>query len=298
MKLFISWSGEVSKQCALALKDWLPNINQTIEPFCSHTDIARGERGIAKIANELWESNFGIVCVTRKNQAAPWINFEAGALSKEVTSSAVMPFLIDLPVKDLAPGPLSGFQATDSSSREEVRAMVTSINSMCERQVEPDRLRSTFDKWWGDLEEKLQAARQTKPEPETPTRATPDILNELVGLVREQSIRLKALERGLEANGRPPAPVVRDHGDREAAPTGVADANTKATWTVTEVAKTIGSSSIVETTVRKSGISVLCDSEGYQRTIENYDRLQTLAARSGGMIEIRHDSKSTVFSPQ
>jgi hypothetical protein len=150
MQVFISWSGDASKKCAEALRDWLPYMNQTIDPFVSSQDISKGERGLLKIASQLQECSFGIVCVTRDNQSAPWINFESGALSRELGESSLVPFLLDMPIKDLS-GPLTQFQATDSSLAEDVWAMVKSLNEKCESAVEQERLKNTFDRFWGDL---------------------------------------------------------------------------------------------------------------------------------------------------
>ncbi|MDU8994525.1 TIR domain-containing protein [Streptomyces mirabilis] len=194
MQVFISWSGDASKRCAEALREWLPFINQEIAPFVSSQDISKGERGLNAIATQLQECSFGIVCVTRDNQSAPWINFESGAISRVLGENSLAPFLLDMPIKDLT-GPLTQFQATESSSQEDVWAMVKSINDKCENIVEHERLRTTFDKFRGDLENKLQEIRDQQPKSQLPERDTSEILNELVGLVREQSVRLGGLEK-------------------------------------------------------------------------------------------------------
>ncbi|WP_217210619.1 TIR domain-containing protein [Streptomyces sp. AC550_RSS872] len=194
MRVFISWSGDASKLCAEALRDWLPFMNQAIDPFVSSQDISKGERGLDKIASQLQRCNYGIVCVTRENQHAPWINFESGALSRELGESLLAPFLLDLAVKDLS-GPIAQFQATESSSRDDVWSLVKSINEKSENSVDLDRLRVTFDRFWGDLQENLERIRSVRPHDALPERETSEILNELVALVREQSSRVHSLER-------------------------------------------------------------------------------------------------------
>jgi TIR domain len=96
VKIFISWSGEASHAVAIALRDWLPSVLQAVEPYVSSEDIEKGARWNAEIAQQLNNTEFGIVCVTRSNVGSPWLNFEAGALSKSVDTSHVSPSSLSL----------------------------------------------------------------------------------------------------------------------------------------------------------------------------------------------------------
>jgi hypothetical protein len=87
MKVFLSWSDDKSRMVAEALRDWLPAVIQEIVPFMSEKDIAAGARWTNQIEQELEGTQLGIVCVTRENQSAPWLNFEAGAIAKQIESS-------------------------------------------------------------------------------------------------------------------------------------------------------------------------------------------------------------------
>ena len=60
MKVFISWSGERSKQVARALFEWIPCVIQAVKPWMSE-QIAKGARWSPEIAKELEETRFGIV---------------------------------------------------------------------------------------------------------------------------------------------------------------------------------------------------------------------------------------------
>lgn len=64
MKVFISWSGDLSKRIAIALKEWIPNVLQSAEPYVSSEDIDKGSRWSTDIAKELADSTYGILCVT------------------------------------------------------------------------------------------------------------------------------------------------------------------------------------------------------------------------------------------
>lgn len=100
MKVFLSWSGEKSRDVAFALRDWLPSVINIVDPFVSARDIDAGSRWQGEIAEQLGATNFGVVCVTKANQLSPWLNFEAGALAKTVESSRVIPLAIKVEFDD------------------------------------------------------------------------------------------------------------------------------------------------------------------------------------------------------
>lgn len=183
MKIFISWSGEASHAVAIALRDWLPSVLQAVEPYVSSEDIEKGARWNAEIAQQLNNTEFGIVCVTRSNVGSPWLNFEAGALSKSVDTSHVSPFLLEFRPAELV-GPLAQFQAT-LPQFDDVARLVKSINSASERPIDEARLAKTLAVWWPSLEEQLQAvlSEQGPPQPE-PQRDTREMIEELLEISR------------------------------------------------------------------------------------------------------------------
>src|SRR4051812_22693174 len=109
MKIFISWSGEQSRSIARALRTFLEDVNQRLDPWMSQTDIMAGSRWGIELAKQLDETHFGIICVTREALDSPWLLFEAGAISKSIERGRVCPYLIDLNPNELQ-GPLSQFQ--------------------------------------------------------------------------------------------------------------------------------------------------------------------------------------------
>jgi hypothetical protein len=52
---------------------------QGCNPWVSAQDIDVGERWGTELFIQLDKHSVGIICVTKKNQAEPWLNFEAGA---------------------------------------------------------------------------------------------------------------------------------------------------------------------------------------------------------------------------
>lgn len=125
LRIFITWSGERSQLVAEALRDWLPNVLQFVEPWMSAADVNKGAKWLQALSGELEKANFGVICLTPENLTAPWILFEAGALSKKA-DSAVCTYLFGLAnteVKD----PLAQFQHTESN-REDTKKFVITIN--------------------------------------------------------------------------------------------------------------------------------------------------------------------------
>src|SRR6266705_3132311 len=115
MSVFISWSGKRSKELALLLRNWLPNVLQGLDVWMSDSDIDAGTRSMTEISEHLKTAKIGIICVTPENQTyAPWLLFEAGAISKTVSDAArVCPYLLNLQANQLV-GPLAQFQSAST----------------------------------------------------------------------------------------------------------------------------------------------------------------------------------------
>ena len=155
MKIFISWSGRISHEIALTLRDWLPLVIQALRPFVSSGDIKKVMRWSDAVASELQNTKAGIICLTPYNFKAPWLNFEAGALSREVSHSFLSPFLFRIKPLDLH-GPLSQFQST-TCEKDDVYRLLSSLNEMVgdESRVSAELLTLTFETFWPRLDKKL-----------------------------------------------------------------------------------------------------------------------------------------------
>ena len=194
MKVFISWSGEKSNVIAEALRDWLPTIIQTLEPFLSTQDIPPGGRGLNVMATQLQECSFGILCLTQENREKPWVNFEAGALSKVIEQSNVVPLLIDMRPNDLT-GPLTQFQAIRASDKDEVYDLVQSLaSSSGPPRISEHILRRTFNTFWPEFESKFAEARRIGQVVSGESiRGERDILEEILTLTRRADRELNRL---------------------------------------------------------------------------------------------------------
>ena len=187
MKVFISWSGEKSHRVAVCLRDWLPNVIQSVVPYVSSEDIDKGARWSIDISSELDQSFFGIICITKANLDAPWINFEAGALSKQIERSNVAPFLFDLARADVK-GPIVQFQST-LFEKEDIRKLTYSINKACgDKKLDEGRLDSIFEVFWEHLEKPLREIQPIEKENTSAgvSNRTDLMLEELLELTRAQ----------------------------------------------------------------------------------------------------------------
>lgn len=154
MKIFVSWSGELSRQIAEVLKKWIPCIIQSVEVFFSPEDIEKGDNWDKTISTELSECNYGIICLTTDNTTAPWINFEAGAIAKSLDSK-VTALMINIKPSDIK-GPLSRYQAT-KFEKDDFLQLIISINKALETPLESTILQNTFNAMWTSLENEANA---------------------------------------------------------------------------------------------------------------------------------------------
>jgi hypothetical protein len=184
MKVFISWSGALSKQIAETLGPWIEDVLQGTKAWISSEDIEKGSLWFSDVTNELKDTVFGVLCLTRENADARWILFEAGALSKGLSKNRVCPLLIDLTHTDVLP-PLSFFNSS-LMSRDDMLKLIKSINSANkDSALSDEKLVKAFDKWWLDFGEKVsKILNNYKPAKPAPDRPQHEIMNEILETVR------------------------------------------------------------------------------------------------------------------
>jgi hypothetical protein len=186
MQIFISWSGEKSKQIGEAFRHWLPEVIQSVRPYFTPDDVAKGQRWAADIADSLQSSQFGLFCLTAENLTAPWLLFEAGAVSKDSRNGKVCPLLFGVDAAQLA-GPLLQFQATPYS-KDEVLKFMKAVNADTNVPLDEIQLSRAFNRCWAELDEKIlnilaaEVADQGKP-----LRSMQDMVEETLSIVRSIS---------------------------------------------------------------------------------------------------------------
>lgn len=205
MKVFISWSGSKSGKFAQQLSEWIPDVIQDVQCFISQTGIEAGQQWLQVINSELASTDFGVICVTADNQTSSWLNFESGALAKELSDGTrVVPVVIDFPIGSLE-YPLRQFNGV-SPDHDGLLSLIRSINSASPNRKDDSVLARAFEQWWPNLEQALNLIGDedgpvVAPEP-------PDIgalVEETLTIVRSISANLRqgyapGIPDGLEAS--------------------------------------------------------------------------------------------------
>jgi hypothetical protein len=187
-KVFISWSGQLAKQVARVWHDLLDAVFDNVDPFMSEKDIEAGDRNLRKIADELSGTNFGIVVVTQDNQNSRWLNYEAGALSKNVKdeeseeTGRVVPSIVDFAREGDVERPLGQFQGK-LLNQDGIRDTLIALAKVAD--ADKDRIIERFDSLWSTAYEGRFTQAQQVPDTATPKeRDTPDKVDEILTIVR------------------------------------------------------------------------------------------------------------------
>ena len=189
VNVFISWSGEVSKEIAEELRKWIPAVLQVAKPYFTPNDIEKGTKWSGEISKRLADTHVGIVCLTPDNRDRPWILFEAGALSKDLDRSKVCSVLFGMETTDLT-GPLTTFQTTTFDKTDFKKLMKTINAEAGEVALENETFDRTFEMWWPQLRANVETILGKEREKDHGNlRSDRELLEEILALQRVSSKR-------------------------------------------------------------------------------------------------------------
>ncbi len=197
--VFLTWSGSFSKAIAKELREWLPKVLQSVEPWMSEEDIEKGVLWTPEIAKVLDATRIGIVCMTAENLISPWIHYEAGAIAKTVNRSRVCPYLFGLVPSQLT-GPLTLHQCTAAGDKEDTRKLIHTINNNLTKPLQKQRADESFDIYWGKHKDQLDKIGQANKEgafAKAPKRETGEMLEEVLSLIRNSSQNVSQMQAKL-----------------------------------------------------------------------------------------------------
>ena len=201
MRIFISWSGRRSQLVAEALRDWLPVVLQSTEPWLSSTGIEKGTRWLEGITRALSETHLGIVCLTPENLNAAWLHFEAGALSKINDQARLHLYCLGVRAAEIS-GPLSQYQAVQADRKGTWR-LLESLNSIdAAPKLDQRTLEKVFALWWPELEQRLLAIPVPPTTDATPARSLDSKIDRILEIVESLSISPSTPPPNLEATAK------------------------------------------------------------------------------------------------
>lgn len=195
MNVFISWSKDRSRSVAEILREWLPNVIQSLEPWFSEHDIEKGTQWRNITSEQLNKAKCGIICLTPENLLEPWILFESGALAKTLERTYICTLLLDLKKADLKE-PLSTFQATLLDKKDVFRLVTTLNNALETKKLTETQLKNTFKVWWPKLATKIRKIQ--KQENKKIERLQEDMIEEILLRVRNMQSGVGVIDYILE----------------------------------------------------------------------------------------------------
>lgn len=195
MKVFLSWSGVRSKAVAELLREWIRCVLQATRPWVSTRDLDRGSVWFGEINDQLKDTTVGVICLTQENKTRPWILFEAGALTKGLSTSRICTFLVDLQPKDIE-DPLAQFNHT-FPRRDSMKGLIETLNNNLGQSALDQRILTiVFDTYWPQFERDFsKILKDTEAASEAKPREDSDILGEILSNTRQLTNRVSRLEK-------------------------------------------------------------------------------------------------------
>jgi len=187
MKVFISWSGDLSRELGEAIRQWLPSVLQHVKPYFTPADVDKGAKWSTEIFQELGQSQIGIIVVTRESLASDWLMFEAGAISSQLDKPRVCPVIFNLEPTDLK-GPLANFQSTTFKQADFRQLMSTINNAAGDQRLTDGVFNDVFQMWWPKLADRVKSILDGHEVVKVVTpslRTERDLIEEILSLTRK-----------------------------------------------------------------------------------------------------------------
>lgn len=173
VRVFLSWSGESSKQVANALKDGMRRLSDRLEPWLSE-DLQPGAEWASMLVPQIKKASLAVLCLTRRNVGAAWIAFETGAYYSSRLRKAVVPYLLDIEPADLT-FPLGLFQSV-TADWQGTKSMFIRVGQLVDLPAPAVEERFARD-IWPELRDQLTLIQRLQAEAEETAHTTASIAN-------------------------------------------------------------------------------------------------------------------------
>ncbi|WEV68913.1 toll/interleukin-1 receptor domain-containing protein [Bifidobacterium sp. ESL0775] len=173
----------------------IPNFLQPCNNFfLSKNDINGGDAWFSAITTELDDSPLALVFITRENKDSPWLNIEAGAFLGKLGRKKVIPILVDLKKPDYD-GPLNSLQVREATDQEEMRNLLTDIDTSMEYNIPPKIIDHAFSTFYQQFSDKISEEinnnnKKSKVNTRDSARSQEHKINEILLYTRSISQRL------------------------------------------------------------------------------------------------------------
>ena len=210
VKILIGWSGDLARQVAPAVREWLKFVIPDSSPWFSDVDIPKGSDWRRELHETLAGCAASVIIVTQESINSPWLLFEAGAASMALGRKPCCTILIEVAPSEVH-DPLATFMATEFT-RSGFEKLASDLNSLSSLDRSAELLAKRFDQNWPDLEGKIRDAVKNHV-PATgatkPTRKLEDLVKENLLLTRSMRTTLEEVSEFCSANFRIPATTPR-----------------------------------------------------------------------------------------
>jgi SAM-dependent methyltransferase len=152
-KVFVSWSGEVGRQIAEALKRTILDYPD-LETWISSQSLESGSQWFDEIDRAASEADFAVGCMTPGATRKPWFNFEAGMLYGRLKNFKML-VLGDEPLS----GPLAHLQAVDGKDRVKVTQLLQSMTADRDRAAR--FVDNVFQRWMREVHAATSSLRSS-----------------------------------------------------------------------------------------------------------------------------------------
>jgi len=160
--IFLSWSGERSKEIAIIFDKFLSDIfGNKVETWISTHSIKPGDNGAVKIDEGLLNSNFGIYFLTEENVESEWIHYELGAIHAAKYNAKnvkiTIPYLLTKNIKFESGCPFNSAIQRTYSDKSGTYEIALKINKTLSDPQ--DNLLQAFEAYWPALNGQLESLR-------------------------------------------------------------------------------------------------------------------------------------------
>jgi hypothetical protein len=122
LKIFLSWSGTLSREVAGVFAKYLPLSSSFFEVWFDQQSIKQGMRWESQIRDALQQCDAVLIFLTDNN--SQWMLFEAGVAHS--LGKLIIPITVGVKLSSLS-GPLAQFQAVDIASYSSVNKLIVSL---------------------------------------------------------------------------------------------------------------------------------------------------------------------------